>query len=70
MVAVNVLCFAWLHIIYDNWVAIAFTLAGGILFTLNFDRNRSLTAVSLEHALYGCAMFTLGLGEYFYEPFS
>jgi len=70
MVAVNVLCFAWLHIIYDNWVAVAFTLAGGMLFALNFDRNRSLPVVTLEHALYGCAVFTSGLGRYFYEPFS
>lgn len=70
MIAVNVFCFAWLHIIYDNWIAIALTFAGGLLFTLNFDKNRSLPAVTLEHALYGCAVFTSGLGRYFYEPFS
>jgi len=39
---------------------------GGGLFTQNYVRYRSLKWVVIEHAAYGCAVFTVGLGQYFF----
>ena len=60
--------FAFLHIVYDNVWAIALTLAGGVMFARTYHQKRSLYWVSIEHALYG-AEFTVGLANFFYEPF-
>jgi hypothetical protein len=43
------------------------TNMGGVLFSKTWEDTGSLFLVSLEHALYGCWIFTLGLGEWFYE---
>lgn len=68
-IAASAAAFSFLHIIYDNYWAPALSLAGGILFAWNYHKNRSLYWVSLEHALYGGIVFTIGLGRYFYEAF-
>jgi hypothetical protein len=60
--------FGLLHLIYDNGVAVALSACGGFLFARTFRHTRSLWAVSLEHAVYGLAIFAIGLGAYFYEP--
>jgi membrane protease YdiL (CAAX protease family) len=58
--------FAWLHIALRNWIAPFLTLPAGLLFAWRYARTRSVAASAFEHALYGCAVFTLGLGAYFY----
>lgn len=65
-IAISALAFGWAHVVLMNWVAVAFCLVGGLLFGLTYHRTRSLPAASLEHALYGDLIFTLGLGLYFY----
>lgn len=65
----SALAFAFLHIVYDNWWAIGLGFAGGLLFGSTYNRTQSLFWVTVEHAIYGCLVFTLGLGHYFYEPF-
>ena len=65
----SAVAFAFLHIVYDNGWALALSLLGGLLFAHTYRRTRSLFWVSVEHALYGCIIFTVGLGRYFYEPF-
>jgi hypothetical protein len=44
------------------------TLLGGTLFAFTYHRTRSLLACSVEHALYGCFVFTIGLEQLFYYP--
>lgn len=61
--------FAFLHIVYDNEWALLLTFAGGFMFAKTYKETRSLYWVSVEHALYGCAVFTVGLANFFYEPF-
>ncbi|TYP93781.1 CAAX protease self-immunity [Fodinibius salinus] len=61
--------FSFLHIIYDNWWAVALSFIGGLLFGLTYKRTKSLYWVTVEHAIYGCLVFTLGMGNYFYEAF-
>jgi membrane protease YdiL (CAAX protease family) len=66
MILASALAFAFVHILLENVIAVALTLIGGVIFSATYQRTRSLAAVSLEHALYGCLVFTIGLGWYFF----
>ncbi len=61
--------FGFMHLVFRNPVAVALTALGGILFAWRFWQTRSLAVSSFEHALYGCCLFTIGLGRYFYAAF-
>ncbi|MBK7404512.1 MAG: CPBP family intramembrane metalloprotease [Phycisphaerales bacterium] len=67
MVAASAVMFAFVHIVFGNPIAIPMTLIGGVMFASTYSRSRSLLAASVEHALYGCLVFTVGLGSYFYS---
>lgn len=67
MIIASGLAFGMAHLIFENWVAPLLTAVGGILFALTYSKKRSLALVSLEHALYGDFIFTIGLGYYFYH---
>ncbi len=56
--------FALAHSVYDNWIAIALSFAGGLLFSYTYAHSRSLMVCVLEHSLWGLWIFTLGLGQY------
>ncbi|MFI5323504.1 MAG: CPBP family intramembrane glutamic endopeptidase [Thermodesulfobacteriota bacterium] len=62
----SALAFGYMHIIFINSVAVVMSILGGLLFAWNYKRNRSLGLVSVEHALYGCLIFTIGLGRFFF----
>ena len=66
IITVNALLFGYMHIIFQNWVAVGLTVAGGFLFASIYERTRSTLLVSVAHALYGELIFTVGLGTYFY----
>lgn len=66
-VIVSAFAFGWAHILLQNWVAVVFSILGGFIFAHSYSKTRSLAAVCIEHALYGCYIFTLGLGYYFYH---
>jgi hypothetical protein len=65
-IAASGLAFGYAHGIFLNPIAVALSAAGGLLFAANFARHRSLTLVWLEHSLYGCLIFTIGLGSFFF----
>lgn len=67
MIVASAAVFAFLHIVFRNPLALVLTLSGGLLFAARYQQTRSLAASSFEHALYGCFLFTVGLGQYFYE---
>jgi uncharacterized protein len=67
MILVSAAAFAFLHIVFRNPLAPALTLFGGMLFAWRYAETGSLAASSFEHALYGCWLFTVGLGAYFYH---
>lgn len=67
LVFASAIAFSFMHIIFRNWIAVGLTLAGGLLFAWRYMQTGSLLASSFEHALYGCWMFTVGLGEFFYK---
>jgi membrane protease YdiL (CAAX protease family) len=64
---INALMFGYMHIIFYNWVAVILTTIGGFLFAYTYHRSRSTLLVSIEHALFGCLIFTVGLGDFFYK---
>ncbi|HTQ71811.1 MAG TPA: CPBP family intramembrane glutamic endopeptidase [Acidocella sp.] len=65
--AASAIAFSYAHIIYLNPLAVVLTLAGGAMFARSYSKTRSLTLTALEHALYGCLVFTIGLGRYFFS---
>ncbi|GAN55638.1 CPBP family intramembrane glutamic endopeptidase [Tanticharoenia sakaeratensis] len=66
LVAASAITFGFAHVIFLNWIAIAMTAIGGLLFARDYARHRSLRLTCLEHSLYGCLIFTAGLGRFFY----
>jgi membrane protease YdiL (CAAX protease family) len=67
MVVASALVFAFAHILYINPVAPVLSLAGGLIFAQTYRKTRSLALVTIEHGLYGNALFLIGLGIYFYS---
>lgn len=67
MVMGNIVLFAYVHLVFENPLAVAFTLIGGILFNHTYLKTGSTLLVSIEHGLYGNALYTIGFGHYFYH---
>ena len=65
-IVVNGLLFGYAHLIFGNLISIGLTALLGLLLAWRYERTRSFWAVWLEHALYGCMVFTVGLGGYFF----
>lgn len=67
MIVASAAAFSFVHIIFRNPLAVSFTFFGGLLFAWRYAETGSLATSALEHALYGCWLFTVGLGQYFYH---
>lgn len=67
MVLISAAAFSYAHLIFGNLIALGLTFLGGLLFAWRYWQTRSLLVTSLEHALYGQLIFTVGLGEFFYH---
>jgi CAAX protease family protein len=67
MIVASALAFSFVHIIFRNPIAVTFTLIGGLLFAWRYRQSGSLFVSAFEHALYGCWLFTIGLGAFFYR---
>ena len=63
----SALVFSFGHIIYYHPYSLLFTLVGGYLFAYTYSKSRSLLAASVEHALYGCFLYTIGMGRFFFS---
>jgi hypothetical protein len=67
MIVASAAAFAFLHTIFRNPLAVALTFADGLLFAVRYAETGSLATSCFEHALYGCWLFTVGLGQCFYH---
>jgi len=67
MVIASAVLFGFSHVLLRNWVAVLLCVVGGYFFADNYRKHRSLGLVVAEHALYGCFVFTIGLGWFFYS---
>ena len=59
----NAIVFSLAHIFYRNPLVLLMTFFGGILFALTYDKTKSTILVSIEHTIYGCWLFTVGMGN-------
>ncbi|WP_033961987.1 CPBP family intramembrane glutamic endopeptidase [Psychroserpens jangbogonensis] len=62
-IVVNAALFSLAHIFFRNGLVMILTFVGGILFALTFKKTKSTLLVSIEHAIYGCWLFTVGMGS-------
>jgi membrane protease YdiL (CAAX protease family) len=51
------------HLFFKNTLVIVLTFLGGILFAITYHKTNSTLLVSIEHAIYGCWLFTVGMGS-------
>lgn len=59
----NAILFSLGHIFFRNTLVLVLTFLGGLLFAITFNKTKSIILVSIEHAIYGCWLFTVGMGE-------
>jgi len=63
LLLINVLVFPLAHLFFDNWLVLLVTLIGGVFFTVTYHKSKSVMLTSIEHAIYGNWLFTIGMGE-------
>ena len=63
LVFVNAFVFSLAHLFFKNTLVLVLTFVGGVLFGLTFLKFKSTTLVSIEHALYGNWLFTVGMRQ-------
>ena len=67
LILVSAAAFSFMHIVFRNPLAVTLTFLGGLIFAWRYSITGSLLTSSVEHALYGCWLFTVGLGQFFYH---
>ncbi len=60
---VNAIVFSLGHIFFRNTLVLVLTFFGGLLFAYTYSKTKSTLLVSIEHAIYGCWLFTVGMGS-------
>ena len=63
LIIVNAIVFSLAHSVMRNWLVHGLTLIGGLIFAITYNKSKSVMLTSIEHALYGSWLFTLGMGE-------
>lgn len=51
------------HIFFRNTLVLVLTFFGGLLFAITYSKTKSTLLVSIEHAIYGSWLFTVGMGD-------
>ncbi len=59
----NAIMFSIAHLLFKNVLVMVLTFLGGVLFAITYKKTKSTLLVSIEHAIYGSWLFTVGLGE-------
>ncbi len=67
---VNGALFGFAHIIFGNPIAMFGSMVIGWLIAYRYWATRSFWAVWFEHSLYGCLVFSVGLGRFFFTGVS
>lgn len=62
LIFINAVLFSMAHMFFRNSLVLAMTFLGGIIFALTFQKTKSTLLVSIEHAIYGSWLFTVGMG--------
>ncbi|MDA3949828.1 MAG: CPBP family intramembrane metalloprotease [Spirochaeta sp.] len=67
-VLASAVLFAWAHIVIAHPIVFLLTFFGGLIFSRTYLASRSASVATIEHALYGFWLFTVGLGPIFAFP--
>ncbi|WP_396601313.1 CPBP family intramembrane glutamic endopeptidase [Algibacter sp. R77976] len=59
----NAILFALAHLFFGSVLVLILTFIGGLLFAYTFKQTQSTLLISIEHAIYGCWLFTVGMGS-------
>lgn len=62
-VFVNAIVFSFAHLFFKNTLVLIITFFGGLLFASTYLKTKSTLLVSIEHAIYGSWLFTVGMGD-------
>ena len=62
LIFVNAVLFSLAHLFFGSVLVLVFTFLGGLLFAYTYKKTQSTLLVSIEHAIYGCWLFTVGMG--------
>lgn len=62
-ILLNALIFSLAHLLFKNTLVIFLTFLGGLLFAITYNKTKSTLLVSIEHAIYGSWLFTVGMGN-------
>jgi membrane protease YdiL (CAAX protease family) len=62
LLLINAIVFSLVHLFFRNTLVILLTFLGGLFFALTYNKTKSTLLVSIEHAIYGCWLFTVGMG--------
>ena len=65
-VVASAAAFGYAHVVLHNVPSVLLSAVGGVLFASTYLRSRSTLLAAVEHAIYGCFVFTVGLGGLFY----
>lgn len=60
---INAILFALAHLFFGSILVLVLTFFGGLLFAYTFKKTHSTLLVSIEHAIYGSWLFTVGMGD-------
>ena len=63
LLIINIMVFPLAHLFFNNPMVLLVTLIGGVFFTLTYNKSKSVLLTSIEHAIYGNWLFTVGMGE-------
>ena len=63
LIFINAILFSLAHLFFGNLLVLLLTFIGGLVFAFTYYRTNSMLLVSIEHALYGCWLFTIGMGD-------
>lgn len=63
LVFTNAILFAIAHLLFKNNLVLVLTFLGGLMFAFSYYKTQSTLLVSIEHAIYGCWLFTVGMGS-------
>lgn len=62
LIFINAVVFSLGHLFFKNTLVLVLTFIGGLLFAITFKSTKSTLLVTIEHAIYGCWLFTVGMG--------
>ena len=59
---INAILFSLAHLFFKSGIVLLITFIGGLLFAYTYFKTKSTLLVTIEHAIYGSWLFTVGMG--------